>query len=125
MNYQSAVILGTAVEVTDERERLDALETISEHIVRGRWTEIRPPNALELKATRVLRLPIEEASAKVRTGPPVDDEEDYDLACWAGVLPFRLKIGAPVADPRLKPGIGVSRSVAEYRRPVATSARVG
>ena len=83
MNYRSVVVLGTAVEVTDETERLVALETISEHIIRGRWTEIRPPNPLELEATRVLRLPIEEASAKVRTGPPVDDEEDYDLRCWA------------------------------------------
>jgi nitroimidazol reductase NimA-like FMN-containing flavoprotein (pyridoxamine 5'-phosphate oxidase superfamily) len=73
------VVLGTAVEITDETERLAALETISEHIIRGRWTEIRPPNPLELRAARVLPLPIEEASAKVRTGPPVDDEEDYDL----------------------------------------------
>jgi hypothetical protein len=89
MNYRSVVVLGTAVEVTDETERLVALETISEHIIRGRWTEIRPPNPLELKATRVLPLPIEEASAKVRTGPPVDDE---DTICAAGPVccPSRL-----------------------------------
>jgi uncharacterized protein len=119
MNYRSVVVLGTAVEVTGEDERNAALETISEHIIRGRWTDIRPPNALELKATRVLRLPIEEASAKVRTGPPVDDEEDYDLPYWAGVLPMRLEIGAPIADPRLRPGVRVPTSVSGYGRPGA------
>jgi hypothetical protein len=98
MNYRSVVVLGTAIEVTGEDARLEALERISEHIIRGRWTDIRPPNALELKATRVLRLPIEEVSAKVRNGPPVDDEEDYDLPYWAGVLPMRLEIVAPIAD---------------------------
>jgi hypothetical protein len=117
MNYRSVVVLGTAVEVTDEAERLTALEVITEHIVRGRWSEIRPPTSQELKATRVLRVHIEEASAKVRTGPPVDDEPDYDLACWAGVLPLRLGIGAPIADPRLGPRIEVSASVRQYRRP--------
>jgi nitroimidazol reductase NimA-like FMN-containing flavoprotein (pyridoxamine 5'-phosphate oxidase superfamily) len=117
MNYRSVVVLGTAVEVTGEDARLEALETISEHIIRGRWTDIRPPNALELKATRVLRLPIEEASAKVRTGPPVDDEEDYDLPYWAGLLPMRLEIGAPIADPRLRPDVGVPDAVSRYRRP--------
>jgi uncharacterized protein len=109
--------LGTAVEVTGEGQRLEALETISEHIIRGRWTDIRPPSALELKATRVLRLPIEEASAKVRTGPPVDDEEDYGLPYWAGVLPMRLEVGAPIADPRLRPGIAVPAAVSRYGRP--------
>jgi len=121
MNYRSVVVLGTAVEVTDERERLQALETISEHIIRGRWTDIRPPNALELKATRVLRLPIEEASAKVRTGPPVDDEEDYALSCWAGVLPMHLEVGIPIPDPRLGPGLDVPASVRRYRRPGAAT----
>jgi uncharacterized protein len=117
MNYRSVVVLGTAVEVTGEGQRLEALETISEHIIRGRWTDIRPPSALELKATRVLRLPIEEASAKVRTGPPVDDEEDYSLPYWAGVLPMRLEVGAPIADPRLRPGIAVPAAVSRYGRP--------
>jgi len=119
MNYRSVVVLGTAVEVTGEAERLEALETISEHIIRGRWTDIRPPNALELKATRVLSLPIEEASAKVRTGPPVDDEEDYDLPYWAGVLPMRLAVGVPIADPRLRAGVDVPAGVSGYRRPGA------
>jgi uncharacterized protein len=122
MNYRSVVVLGTAVEVTGEDARLEALERISEHIIRGRWTDIRPPNPLELKATRVLRLPIEEASAKVRTGPPVDDEEDYDLAYWAGVLPMRLEIGTPIADPRLRSDVGVPAAVAGYRRPGARPA---
>jgi hypothetical protein len=115
MNYRSVVV--TAVEVTDETERLVALETISEHIIRGRWTEIRAPNPLELKATRVLRLPIEEASAQVRTRPPVDDEEDYDLRCWAGVLPFHTEVGPPLADPRLGSRIPLSTSISQYRRP--------
>ena len=119
MNYRSVVVLGRAVEVTEERERLSALEIISEHIVRGRWADIRPPNPLELKATRVLWLPIEEASAKVRTGPPVDDEEDYGLPCWAGVLPFRIEVGPPLADPRLAAGIAPPASVTGYRRPGA------
>ena len=122
MNYRSVVVLGTAVEVTGEGARLEALERISEHIIRGRWTDIRPPNALELKATSVLRLPIEEASAKVRTGPPVDDEEDYDLPYWAGVLPMRLEIGAPIADPRLRTDVGVPAAVSRYRRPGARPA---
>ena len=73
------------------------------------------PNALELKATRVLRLPIEEASAKVRSGPPVDDEEDYELPYWAGVLPMRLEIGAPIADPRLRSDVGMPAAVSRYR----------
>jgi nitroimidazol reductase NimA-like FMN-containing flavoprotein (pyridoxamine 5'-phosphate oxidase superfamily) len=122
MNYRSVVVLGRAVEVTEERERLSALETISEHIIRGRWADIRSPSPLELKATRVLRLPIEEASAKVRTGPPVDDEEDYGLPCWAGVLPFRVEVGPPLADPRLTPGIQPPASVRQYHRPGATTA---
>lgn len=117
MNSRSVVVLGTAVEVTYETERLVALETISEHIIRGRWAEIRPPNPLELEATRVLQLPIEEASATVRTGPPVDDKEDYDLRCWAGVLPFQTQVGPPIADLRLGSGIPLSTSISQYRRP--------
>jgi len=126
MNYRSVVVLGTAVEVTDETERLVALETISEHIIRGRWTEIRPPNPLELKATRVLQLPIEEASAKVRTGPPVDDE---DTICAAGPVccPSRLRWAPPIADPRLGSGIptvDVDQPVSAPGWPVDLSTRV-
>ena len=97
MNYRSAMIFGKAREVTGE-EKLRALETLVEHVVRGRSRDVRPPNESELKQTLVLALPIEEASAKVRTGGPVDDEEDYALPVWAGVLPMRLTPGEPIAD---------------------------
>ncbi len=119
MNYRSVVILGNAAEVTDPAERLAALEAISEHVLRGRWREVRPPSDKELKATMVLRLPIAEASAKARTGPPLDDEEDYRLPCWAGVIPLRLTPEAPVPDPRLAAGIAPPPPVHGYRRPQA------
>jgi hypothetical protein len=115
-NYRSAVVLGTAREVLDPEERLRALLAISEHVLPGRWAEVRAPNEKELKATTVLALPIEEASAKVRSGPPGDEEEDYALDCWAGVLPLRLVAGAPEPDPRLRPGIAVPDNVARYAR---------
>ena len=117
MNYRSVVVLGTAAEVTEREEKTRALEAIVEHVLPGRSAEVRGPNQLELKATTVLRLPIEEASAKVRTGPPIDDEEDYALPCWAGVLPLRLTPREPEADPRLPPGVPVPGYVATYRRP--------
>ena len=103
MNYRSVVVLGTAQAVADEAEKREALRTIVEHVSPGRWAETREPNATEMKATSVLRLPIQEASAKVRTGPPIDDEEDYALRVWAGVLPLRLFAQAPIADARLHP----------------------
>jgi nitroimidazol reductase NimA-like FMN-containing flavoprotein (pyridoxamine 5'-phosphate oxidase superfamily) len=98
MNYRSAVCFGTARLVEDADEKLRALEAISEHVIPGRWAEVRPPSALELKATTVLLFTIEEASAKVRTGPPKDDEEDMGSPVWAGVLPLRIAAGEPVAD---------------------------
>ena len=116
LNYRSVVVLGTATEVVSPDERLAALEAIVEHVVPGRWDEVRPPNARELKATMVLRVPITEASAKVRTGGPIDDEEDLALACWAGVLPLRLAAAAPVPDARLPGGTAVPVTVREYRR---------
>ena len=94
MNYRSAVVLGRAREVVDPDEKLTALETIVEHIAPGRWADARSPNRKELKATSVLALPLNEASAKIRTGPPTDFDEDLDLPVWAGVIPLRL-----VADP--------------------------
>src|SRR5205085_10134427 len=100
MNYRSVVVLGNATLVDDPREKLTALRAISENIVQGRWNDVREPSEQELKATSVLKLPIVEASAKVRTGPPKDDEEDYSLPIWAGVLPLRLAPGEPQADPR-------------------------
>jgi nitroimidazol reductase NimA-like FMN-containing flavoprotein (pyridoxamine 5'-phosphate oxidase superfamily) len=98
MNYRSAMVFGVARLVEDEEEKIRALEALVEHVVRGRSRDIRPPNALELKQTMVLALPIDEASAKIRTGGPVDDEEDYALPMWAGVLPLALTPQAPVAD---------------------------
>jgi hypothetical protein len=117
MNYRSVMVLGRAQSVTDPAERLRALEAIVEHVARGRWREVREPNEQELRATAVLSLPIEEASAKVRTGPPVDDEEDYGLDIWAGVLPLRLTPGRPIPDPRLASGIALADSIARYSRP--------
>ncbi len=116
MNYRSVVVLGTATLVDDPDEKLAALRVLSEHILPGRWNEARQPNERELKQTSVLRLPIEEFSAKVRTGPPVDDEEDYPFPTWAGVLPLALSPGTPVADPRLGPGHEVPEYVRSYRR---------
>jgi hypothetical protein len=116
MNYRSVVVLGTATVVEGEEKRA-ALETIAEHVAPGRWKEARGPNETELKATLVLSLPIGEASAKVRTGPPVDEDEDYALPHWAGVLPLALAASTPVPDPRLLPGTPVPPSVRGWRWP--------
>jgi uncharacterized protein len=110
MNYRSVVILGTARAVNDPKEKLEALRLLSEHILPGRWAESRQPNQKELKATLVMRLAIEEFSAKVRQGPPIDDEEDYAFPTWAGVIPLQMVAGKPVNDPRLDP----AREVPEY-----------
>src|ERR1700674_3407382 len=103
MNYRSVVVLGTAVAVLDAKEKLAALQSISEHILPGRWADSRQPNERELKQTLVMRLPIEEFSAKVRQGPPIDDEEDYSFPTWAGVIPLEMVPGPPIKDPRLDP----------------------
>jgi nitroimidazol reductase NimA-like FMN-containing flavoprotein (pyridoxamine 5'-phosphate oxidase superfamily) len=116
MNYRSVMVLGTAVEVTDPAQKDAALTAIVEHVMRGRAAAVRPPTPLELKATSVLALPIEEASAKVRTGPPIDDEEDYALPIWAGVLPMSLVPGIPVPDERLGPAVPVPDNVMRYAR---------
>jgi uncharacterized protein len=100
MNYRSVVILGTATLVDDPAEKLAALRALSEHIIPHRWDDARQPNEKELKATSVLRLPITEFSAKVRVGPPVDDEEDYEFPTWAGVIPLEMKVGAAIRDDR-------------------------
>jgi nitroimidazol reductase NimA-like FMN-containing flavoprotein (pyridoxamine 5'-phosphate oxidase superfamily) len=100
MNYRSVVILGTATLVDDPTEKIAALRTLSEHILPNRWDDARRPNERELKATSVLRMPIEEFSAKVRVGPPVDDEEDYAFPTWAGVIPLEIKAGSPIPDNR-------------------------
>ena len=116
MNYRSVVILGTAVAVTDPNEKLEALRLLSEHILPGRWAESRLPNERELKATTVMRLPIEEFSAKVRKGPPVDDEEDLGFPTWAGVIPLEMVAGTPIDDPKLNPPREAPVYVRQYSR---------
>ncbi len=115
MNYRSVVILGKAVLVTDADEKEQALLTISEQIIPGRWAEVRPPTPNELKATSVLRIPITEASAKIRTGPPIDDDDDYALKIWAGVIPISLGAQAPVADEVMPSGVDLPDHVRNYR----------
>lgn len=116
MNYRSVVILGTATLVDDPEEKLAALRILSEHILPGRWNDSRQPNERELKATSVLRVPIEEFSAKVRQGPPLDDEPDYSFPTWAGVVPLEVKVGVPIDDERLLPGKEVPEYVRKYSR---------
>lgn len=116
MNYRSVVIFGTAELIEDETEKYKALRAFTEHIVPQRWDEVRPPNEKELKATTVLSLPIVEASAKIRTGNPVDDEADYDLNVWAGVLPLKTLAGQPENDSRLKDATALPRSISNYKR---------
>jgi uncharacterized protein len=117
MNYRSVVIFGRAQVLEDEDEKMEALRAFTDHIMRRRWEESRLPTSNELRATLVLSLSLVEASAKIRTGPPVDDEEDYELPVWAGELPLRLATGDAVPDPRLRDGIELPSYVQAYRRP--------
>ena len=110
MNYRSVVVFGKAREVTDAGEKLRALDALVEHVVRGRSKEARPANDKELRQTLVLAIPLSEASAKIRTGGPVDDEEDYALPVWAGVLPLTITPGEPVPD------AGITASLPDYVR---------
>jgi len=105
MNYRSVVVLGSARLVTEPAEKWEALHRFTNHIVPGRWEEVRQPSDQELKATSVLALDLDEVSAKVRTGPPADDEEDYALPVWAGVVPVEIRLGEPIPDSRLLPGV--------------------
>ena len=114
INYRSVVVLGKAILVEDAAEKYKALEAFTEHVIPGRWPEIRWPNELELKATSVLKLTIEEASAKIRTGDPKDDEEDYEMDTWAGVLPLNVVPGEPIDDSRLKSKMPVPEHVSGY-----------
>lgn len=116
VNYRSVVILGTAKLVEDATEKMQALRLFTEHIMKGRWDEIRWPNEQEMKGTTVLALPLEEVSAKVRVGGPVDDEEDYSLPVWAGVLPLATTTSTPIADTRLKEGTPVPKYISSYSR---------
>ena len=115
MNYRSVVAFGTARKIGDPAEKREALRVISEHVIRGRWNDVRGPVENELKATSVLEFTIEEASAKIRTGPPLDDEEDYALPMWAGVLPLELTAKAPISDARVAAGVQVPEYVRRYR----------
>ena len=110
MNYRSAVVFGTAHLVEGE-EKEEGLRIVSEQILEGRWKESRGPKANELKATTVLRVDIDTASAKIRTGGPGDDKPDYELPIWAGVVPAKIVYGEPEADPLLKEGIPLAESV--------------
>jgi len=110
------VVLGTATAVEEPAEKLEALRTLSEHILPGRWEEVREPNPQELKATMIVRLPIEEFSAKVRQGPPIDDDEDYSFPTWAGVIPLATVAGVPENDPRLDKARAVPSYAAHYQR---------
>jgi nitroimidazol reductase NimA-like FMN-containing flavoprotein (pyridoxamine 5'-phosphate oxidase superfamily) len=116
MNYRSVVVFGHAEVVENREEKLAALFAFSEHIVPGRWNEVREPTEAEMNATMVLALPLTEASAKVRTGPPLDDEEDYQLPVWAGVVPLKLRAGEPVPDPKLSEGIDVPDYLKGFRK---------
>ena len=116
MNYRSVVVFGRAMLVEDREEKYAALLALSEHIVRGRWADVREPTEQELIQTTVLSLPLTEASAKIRTGPPLDDEEDYAMNVWAGVVPLKLVAGEPIKDPRLPEGIEVPQYALNYTR---------
>ena len=116
MNYRSVVLHGTGRLLETDDDKLSALEAFAEHIARGRWVDTRPPTRKELKATSVVSIPIDLAAAKIRTGPPLDEDDDYSLPFWAGVLPLSLQPGKAVPDPRLGRGIEVPAYLRRYRR---------
>ncbi len=116
LNYRSVVILGSGYEVRDREEKLRVLESLVEQVVRGRWSDARQPTENELNATSVIGFPLDECSAKVRAGPPKDDDEDYALSVWAGVIPLSLTAGAARPDPALQPGIVFPDYLRDYRR---------
>lgn len=115
-NYRSAILFGRGRYVGEPVEKLAAFEAIVERIVPGRWAEVRPPTEKEMRATSVVAIDIEEASAKIRTGPPADDEEDYALDAWAGIIPLGLAVGEAQPDPLLRAGIELPERIADYRR---------
>jgi nitroimidazol reductase NimA-like FMN-containing flavoprotein (pyridoxamine 5'-phosphate oxidase superfamily) len=115
MNYRSVVVFGKASVVGGTMEKAKALRLFSEHVIPGRWAEVRQPNEGELKKTLVLRIPLMEASAKIRRGPPIDDEADYALPVWAGELPIRLAFGAPISDARLSQHLEAPAYIRNYQ----------
>lgn len=116
MNYRSVVVFGRATVVDEREAKLDALLALSEHMIPGRWADVREPTERELQLTTVLSLPLTEASAKIRSGPPLDDEEDYELPVWAGVIPLRLVAGTPIDDGRLPENSEPPKYAVEYVR---------
>jgi nitroimidazol reductase NimA-like FMN-containing flavoprotein (pyridoxamine 5'-phosphate oxidase superfamily) len=116
MNYRSVVVFGRATVVEEREEKLTALRALSDHMIPGRWDDVREPNERELQLTTVLSLPLDEASAKVRTGPPLDDEEDYEMPVWAGVIPLRLVANSPVPDSRLPARLEPPSYALDYSR---------
>src|SRR2546430_11362946 len=118
MNYRSVVILGTATPVTGRDEKLHAMRALVDHLIPGRWADLRQITGKELNATLVLAIPLREASAKVRTGGPLDDEDDYELPIWAGVVPLSLRPAEPLVDEQLRTRIATPDYVSGYRRPV-------
>jgi nitroimidazol reductase NimA-like FMN-containing flavoprotein (pyridoxamine 5'-phosphate oxidase superfamily) len=116
MNYRSVVLFGSGRALDTEPEKLRALEALTEHLMPGRWRDARKPNQQELDATTVVAIPIESASAKIRTGPPLDDEEDYQLPIWAGVLPIQQQALTPLNDPRLLDDVALPEYMADYQR---------
>lgn len=117
INYRSVMLFGTARKVPGETDKLRALEEFSEHLYPGRWRELRPPTREELLATTVVEMQIDEASAKVRTGPPADDDDDYQLPIWAGIVPVSLARGMPQDDGRLVAGVGVPEYLRDTTKP--------
>jgi nitroimidazol reductase NimA-like FMN-containing flavoprotein (pyridoxamine 5'-phosphate oxidase superfamily) len=119
INYRSVVLYGRPRLVVDVDEKMVALQALVEHVAHGRWADARRPTSSELTATRVIALPVDEVSAKVRTGPPKDDPADLELATWAGVVPLTVEAGVPEPDPALRPATAVPGYVRRYRRPRA------
>jgi nitroimidazol reductase NimA-like FMN-containing flavoprotein (pyridoxamine 5'-phosphate oxidase superfamily) len=117
VNYRSVVVMGKAEVIEPEEAKLAAMRDFVEYVLRGRWSNVRPPSEQELKGTMVLAVPLVEASAKVRTGFAVDDAKEYEGSGWTGVLPFQWTPGEPLPDPRGKPGIPLPASIARYSRP--------
>jgi len=122
INYRSVVVFGHAATVDDLDEKMKLMHAFTDHIIRGRWEDVRQPNESELKATLVLKLPLVEASAKVRTGPPIDDAEDYQLSVWAGVVPLGISAGSPISDDRLPADTKVPEYARRYTRPAKAEA---
>jgi len=114
INYRSVVLFGTGTVIADDQARLQALEAFTERLIPGRWHDARQPNALELKQTTIVAVPIASASAKLRRGPPGDETEDLDLPVWAGILPLRQIAGTPLADPQLRPGVALPDYIRDF-----------